>query len=101
MAYTDLREWLKKLESENELAKVKAKVDWNLEIGGIVQEAFDREGPALLFENIKDHEETLCKKLFVGSLATYPRIALMMGLPKNTSSRELVKTYMERLKKPL
>jgi len=101
MAYTDLREWLKKLESENELAKVKAKVDWNLEIGGIVQEAFDREGPALLFENIKDHENTLCRKLFVGSLATYPKIALAMGIPKETPHREIVNVYLERIKKPL
>ncbi len=65
-----------------ELVGVKAKVDWNLEIGGINQEAYDGEGPALLFENIKDYENTLCKKLFVSSLSTFPRIALMMGLPK-------------------
>ena len=64
MAYKDLREWIKKLEEEGELARVKAKVDWDLEMGGIVQEVFDRGGPALLFENIKDHEDTLSTKFF-------------------------------------
>ena len=101
MAYQDLREWANKLETEGELARVKAKVDWDLEVGGIVQETFDNKGPALLFENIKDHENTLGKKLFVGSLATYPRIALMMGLPKDTRPEELIKVYMERVKNPI
>ena len=101
MAYQDLREWINKLEIEEELARVKAKVNWDLEVGGIVQETFDNEGPALLFENVKDYENTLCKKLFVGSLATYTRIALMMGLPKDTLPEELIKVYMERIKKPI
>lgn len=101
MAYKDLREWIDRLEKEGELARVKAKVDWDLEIGGIVQEVFDRNGPALLFENIKDHEETSCKKLFTGSLKSYPRIAMMMGLPKDTPPKEIIKTYMNRVEKPI
>lgn len=101
MAYEDLREWIDTLEKEGELAKVKTKVDWDLEIGGIVQEVFDKGGPALLFENIKDHENTLCRKFFTGSLQNYSRIALMMGLPKNTPPKEIIKTYMERLEKPI
>lgn len=101
MAYKDLGAWLAKLESEGELARVKAKVDWDSEIGGIVQEVFDHEGPALLFENIKDHEDTLCKKLFSASLGTFSRVALMMGLPKDSPPMELIKTHRERVKKPI
>jgi UbiD family decarboxylase len=101
MAYRDLREWIDSLEKEGELARVKTKVDWNLEIGGIAQKVFDKKGPALLFENIKDHEGTLCKKFFTGSLANYSRIALMMGLPKGTPPKEIIRTYMERLEKPI
>ena len=56
MAYDDLNEWLATLEKEGELAKIDKQVDWDLEIGGIVQENFDRKGPALLFENIKDQK---------------------------------------------
>jgi 4-hydroxy-3-polyprenylbenzoate decarboxylase len=99
MAYKGLRDWINTLEKEGELARVKTKVDWNLEIGGINQKAYDMEGPALLFENIKDHENTLCRKLFTSSLSTFPRIALMMGLPKDSHPRKLIKTYMERTKK--
>lgn len=82
MAYHDLRDWIERLESEGELARVSEKVNWDLEIGGITQETIERKGPALLFENIKDHENTLCTKLFTGSLATYSRMALMLGIPK-------------------
>lgn len=101
MAYQDLREWIAKLESEGELFRVKAKVDWDLEIGGIVQKIFDEEGPALLFENIKDHENTFCRKFFTASLSTTRRVALMMGLPKNTPYKKLIEIHKERIKKPL
>jgi len=99
MAYEDLRDWINVLEKEGELARVKAKVDWNLEIGGIIQEVYDRRGTALLFENIKDYENTLCKKLFVNSTGSYPRIAMMMGLPKDTPPQELIRTFRDRTKK--
>jgi len=46
MAYRDLREWLSKLEKEGELAHIKTKVDWNEEIGGIVQEVMNKKGPS-------------------------------------------------------
>ena len=101
MAYENLREWIAKLESEGELARIKTKVNWDLEIGGIVQEVFDTKGPALLFENIKDHENTICKKLFTASLSTYSRIALMLGLPKDTPQSELIQECRERMKNPI
>jgi len=99
MAIKDLNEWLTVLEQEGELARVKTQVDWNLELGGITQETFDREGPALLFENIKDYQNTVCRRLFTGALATYPRIALMLGLPKDTPARELISIWRQRSKK--
>jgi 4-hydroxy-3-polyprenylbenzoate decarboxylase len=101
MANKDLREWIAKLEQEGELARIKTKVDWNLEIGAVARENMDRSGPALLFENIKDHEGTLCKRLFTCSLSSYSRIALMLGLPKDTPYRDLIKIWRERTKKPI
>jgi 4-hydroxy-3-polyprenylbenzoate decarboxylase len=101
MAYNDMREWIDKLEKEGELARIKTEVDWDLEIGGIAREAADRAGPALLFENIKDHKNTIGKKLFTCSLSTFSKIALMMGLPKETPYKELIQVWRERVKKPL
>ncbi|MCL5960934.1 MAG: UbiD family decarboxylase [Chloroflexi bacterium] len=101
MAYRDQREWIDKLEKEGKLARVKTEVDWNLEIGGILRETLDTKGPALLFENIKDHKNTLCTKLFTNSLGTYDRIALALGLPANTSYRDLIMVWRERTRKPI
>ena len=102
MGFKDLREWIVKLEQEDELARVTTKVDWDLEIGGIVQEVFDRgNGPALLFENIKDHENTMSTKLFTASLSNYSRVALMLGVSKDTPYPELIKIWRERSKKPV
>ena len=97
----DLRRWIELLKKEGELAEINAKVDWNLEIGGIVQEAQRRAGPAVLFTNIRDYEKTLCTKLFSGSLGSYSRVALMMGLPKETPPKELIRVFMERMRNPI
>jgi UbiD family decarboxylase len=101
MAYRDLRDWLTTLEREGELGRIKNEVDWNLEIGGILREICDLQGPAVLFENIKDYKNTICTKVFAGSLATFPRIALMLGLPKHTPYKELIRVWRERSKKPI
>lgn len=99
MAIKDMRQWIEQLEKEGELLKIKEKVDWNLEIGGITQEAFDKEGPALLFENIKDYENALCRHFFTGGVATYSRIALMLGVPADTPPKELITIWRTRSKK--
>lgn len=101
MALNDLREWISKLEKEKELARIKVEVDWNLEIGGIARKNMDTGGPALLFGNIKDCKNTICKRFFTCSLSTYARIALMMGLSKDTPYRDIVQVWRERVKKPI
>ncbi len=101
MAYSDLREWIDALDKEGELSRVKEEVDWNLEIGGILREVCDKGGPALLFENIKDHKNTACTRLFTASLSSFSRIALMLGVPKDTPYKELIRVWRERTKNPV
>lgn len=101
MAYKDLREWMDRLESEGELCRVKIPVDWNLEIGGIVRENARRKGPALLFERIKGYSKTRGKKLFAGGLGTQERVALLLGLPKESPARIMIGTVRERLRQPI
>ncbi|MDY7038095.1 MAG: UbiD family decarboxylase, partial [Thermodesulfobacteriota bacterium] len=101
MAYKNLRDWIRTLEKEGELARIKAEVNWDLEIGGIAQENFDRRGPALLFENIKDYRDTICTQFFTASLSKYSRIAMMMGLPGDTDTRKLIEIYRDRVKNPV
>ncbi len=53
MAYTDLREFIKTLEKENELKRIPFEVDPRLEITEFADRSVKTGGPALLFENPK------------------------------------------------
>jgi 4-hydroxy-3-polyprenylbenzoate decarboxylase len=55
MGYKDLREFIRKLEEEGELQRVKVEVDWNLELSAIMRRVFEVNGPACLFERVKDY----------------------------------------------
>ncbi|MDT3700323.1 MAG: UbiD family decarboxylase [Thermincola sp.] len=101
MPNNGIRDYIAKLEREGELARVSNEVDWDLELGAVVRETMERGGPALLFENIKDYKDTLCRKFFTNSLSTYARIALMLNLPKDTPYKDLIGAWRERTKKPL
>ncbi|MDY6971248.1 MAG: UbiD family decarboxylase [Thermodesulfobacteriota bacterium] len=101
MAYYDLREWISTLDKEGLLSRVECEVDWNREIGAIVREVLNRNGPALLFDNIKDHRDTWCSRLFTNGLGSRERISLALGLSKDTPYKEITRVIKERLIKPL
>lgn len=99
---SDLRDWIQKLEELGLLRRIRAKVDWNEEIGAIARAVFAKQGPALLFENIKDHEKTACRKLLVGGLSSQERVKLCLGLPRDTPVKDAIdffrKTYRKVVK---
>ncbi len=49
----DLRGYIALCEKEGELKRVKAEVDWELEISHICKIVEEKSGPALLYENVK------------------------------------------------
>jgi len=87
------------LEEVKRLKRIKAEVNWQGEIGAIVRLNFAKKGPALLFENIKDHKSTISRQLFVGGLARASQIALMLGLPMDASYEKIVDVVRDRFKK--
>lgn len=101
MAFDSLREWIQSLESDGDLKRIKAEVDWDRELGTLTRIVFSRGGPALLFENIKGYKTTRSTKLFTGGLATYDRVALTLGYERGTSTKELVVATMRKLQAPL
>jgi 4-hydroxy-3-polyprenylbenzoate decarboxylase len=101
MAFNDLRDWIGDLEERNDLRRVKAQVDWNEEIGAITREVSSQFGPALLFENIKDHQDTLCRRLFTNGTGTRERVCRFLSVPEKTSYRELVPIFKDRFSKPV
>ncbi len=94
VAFGDLRGWIKALEAKGELHEINAQVDWNIELGTITRLAQGPgTGPAISFNNIKDYNKanSLCRRVFVGGLSSYRRVAMMLGLSPDTHPRELVK----------
>ena len=92
--FGDLRGWMEALRREGELAEIHAEVDCDVELGSIIRMYQGTgNGPAFLFNNIKDYndENAVSSQLFSGSNGSYSRLAMMFGLPRDTHPRELVK----------
>jgi 4-hydroxy-3-polyprenylbenzoate decarboxylase len=101
MALKDLRDCIARLEEKGELKRINVEVNWNEEIGAITREISSRSGPALLFERIKDHETTLCRRLFTNGTGTRARVCRLLSLPEETSYREIVLRLKELFRKPV
>ncbi len=95
MQYQDLREFISALEQQGELKRVTQEVDANLEITEICRRTLDKEGPALLFENVKGSNIPVLANLF----GTTSRVASAMGQKDLVALRELGKLLAE-LKQP-
>ena len=73
--FNDLRSFIDVLGERKLLRRVRAEVDWDLEVGAIQRRVFDREGPALFFERVRGYEWPLVS----GVLGTAERYALALG----------------------
>jgi len=60
----DIPQFIEKLESAGELRRVKTQVDANLEIAEILRRTMYNNGPAVLFENIKDYDMPILGNAF-------------------------------------
>src|SRR5213596_854146 len=75
MPARDLREWIALLEREDELVRVSAEVEPQLEITEIVDRIVKSDGPALLFENPKSRHA-----LLINQFGTERRMCLALGV---------------------
>ena len=64
MAYRDLREFVRKLEKEGELRRVRTEVDPILEMTEVTQRVTRAKGPALLFEKVRGSRVPLLVNAF-------------------------------------
>ena len=75
MPYSNLQGFASALESANELRRIDALVDPYLEIAEIYDRVVKREGPALLFENVRGSDYPL----LINPLGSARRIELALG----------------------
>jgi len=60
----DIHDFISELEKNGELKRVKTQVDTNLEIAEIMRRQMYSNGPAILFENIKDYDMPILANAF-------------------------------------
>ncbi len=89
MPFNDLREFIGFLESKGELIRTKKPVDVKYEISAYIRKTSDVQGPALLFENVK--EFTI--PVLGGAFATRKRALLAL----ETSNEDYVNKFHDAL----
>src|SRR5436853_7781856 len=96
MVFTDLRQFIDKVEDLGEL-RVASRAHWDLEIGGITELAQHRiNGPAVLFDDIPDYPSGF--RVLSNSIGSANRTALVLGLPTGQSYRDLLLDWRKRSK---
>ncbi|OIQ93978.1 phenolic acid decarboxylase subunit C [mine drainage metagenome] len=93
MAHKDLRSFLAAIEASGDLVKIDDEIDWDQELAGIGRLGCERNGPAFLFNNIKDYPGW---RTIANPVAGWRRYAVGLGLPADTSVREMYRVYAER-----
>ncbi len=87
----DLRDFIARCEEEGQLHRIKAEVDWDLELSHIAKLNEEKKGPALLFENVKGSDWPI----ITSTCTTTERLAIIMGLPKETPLVEIMRHWVE------
>jgi 4-hydroxy-3-polyprenylbenzoate decarboxylase len=93
--YKDLRDFIAQLEKQGELKRITVEVDPILEMTEICDRVLKQGGPALLFENPKNHKIPVLCNLF----GTPKRVAMGMGANEVSELREIGK-LLAYLKEP-
>ncbi len=86
----DMRDYIAQCEEQGLLKRIKAEVDWDLELSHIAKMNEERQGPALLFENVKGHESPVLTSI----VTTSRRLAMIMGQPGETSLLEIMRHWV-------
>ncbi len=95
MKYKDLRDFIQQLEARGELKRITHSIDTDLEMTEIADRTLRAGGPALLFENPKNHTMPVLANLF----GTPERVAMGMGQESVAALREVGK-LLAYLKEP-
>ena len=95
MKYHDLRDFIKQLEQQGELKRIKFEIDPHLQMTEIADRTLRAGGPALLFENPKGYDMPVLANLF----GTPKRVAMGMGEESVSALREVGK-LLAFLKEP-
>jgi phenylphosphate carboxylase beta subunit len=87
-----MRDFIAQAEAEGMLKRIKAEVDWNLELSHIAKLNEEKRGPALLFENVKGYDSPVITSV----CTTTERLALIMNEPRDFTLVDLMKVWVDK-----
>ena len=87
-----IRDFIEQAEAEGMLQRINAEVDWDLELSHIAKLNEEKQGPALLFENVKGYDSSVITSV----CTTTERLSLIMGMPKNSTLVDLMRESVEK-----
>ncbi|MGM0601842.1 MAG: menaquinone biosynthesis decarboxylase [Bacillota bacterium] len=90
MSYESLRDFIKMLEENNELIRVKTEVNADLEITEIADRVVKKGGPALLFENIKNSD----MPVLINAFGSYKRMELALEVENLNQIGSRIEDYL-------
>ena len=93
----DLRSYIAALEAHGQLHRVKAEVDWKYELCHVSKVNEEKQGPALLYENVKGHSIPVLTSAFT----TPERIAIALEQDPGLTMCQLSRKWMELTTKQL
>jgi UbiD family decarboxylase len=91
----DLRGFISELEAIGQLRQIDA-ADWNIEIGAITETVSDKEGPALLFDNIKGYPTGF--RILSNAFRTHDRFGVALGLGSGLHGLNLLQQWRKKFK---
>jgi 4-hydroxy-3-polyprenylbenzoate decarboxylase len=87
-----MRDFIEQAETEGMLHRIKAEVDWDLELSHIAKINEEKQGPALLFENVKGYDSPVITSV----CTTTQRLALIMGAARESTLVDLMRLWVEK-----
>ena len=91
MGYSDLQEFVKKLESKGELVRIRQPVSPHLEITEITDRVCKLHGPALLFENCPGYDMPVLMNAF----GSYRRMSMALEVPNLDALGQEILAFLE------
>ena len=95
----DFRSFLAATRASGDLVAIDQEVDWDQELAGIGRLSCERNGPAFLFNNVKDYAPQW--RVATNPIATWRRMAIAFGLPADAPVPRLYETYAARESRPV
>jgi 4-hydroxy-3-polyprenylbenzoate decarboxylase len=92
--YRDLKEFISALEGIGEIRKVEG-ADWDLEIGTIAELNYERLGPAMLFDSIKDYPKGY--RILTNAMDTRRRALLALNAPVDLDMDGALEAYEKKI----